>query len=643
VLTIRYLLLALSLCLPSFAFAEDQPNENNVRQVWQILDYLSVDYAGAVKDGEILEASEYAEMQEFSTTARAKIAALPSHEQQSALLGEADALIAHIAARDTPAVVASSARGLAAHMLTVYPVKSQPPATIDLARAKTLYQENCMVCHGPTGRGDGPAAAQLAVPPIAFADATRAAQRSMFALQQIITQGIEGTPMISFRALPEADRWALAFYVGQFSYSQADRDAGEALWKKQPDFMNAVPDINALANLTELDLANRIGNDNSKPVLAYLRARPEALIQNTGNNLSLARQRLENSLTAYRAGNHEQARDLALSAYLDGVEPLEPTIATRDGEIRTQIETAMGLYRTLLTEGAPEAELAAQVQAINVIFDKGDELLSLSEADATTSFTGSLTILLREGLEALLMVVAMLAFLEKTARSEQTRYVHAGWLGALAAGVVTWLVATYFIGISGASRELTEGISSLFAAIVLLGVGMWMHRKSVAGRWHEYFNAKLSSTSQKRSTLALFSLSFIAVYREVFETILFYAALWQDGNHMAIVAGLGVGVAILLAVAVWMLRFSKRLPISQFFSVSSLLVAVLAVILIGKGIAGLQEAGILNIHSLPIPRLSLLGIFPTLESISAQILMLVAAIAGFYLNARPSAKVSKRE
>jgi len=636
-------LLALSLCLSSFAMANDQPNENDVRQVWQILDYLSVDYAGAVKDGEIVAASEYAEMQEFSKTARAKIAALSSHEQQPALLAEADALIAHIAARDTPAVVASSARGLAAHILTVYPVKSQPPATIDLARAKTLYQENCMVCHGANGHGDGPAAAQLETPPIAFANATRAAQRSTFALQQIITQGIEGTPMVSFRALPETDRWALAFYVGQFSYSQADRDAGEAVWKKQPDLTNAVPDINALANITELDLANRIGGDNGKPVLAYLRAHPEVLIQKTGNNLSLARQRLEKSLNAYRAGNHEQARDLALSAYLDGVEPLEPTIATRDGEIRTQIETAMGRYRTLITEGAPETELADQAQAINAIFDKGDELLSLSEADATTSFTGSLTILLREGLEALLMVVAMLAFLEKTARAEQTRYVHAGWLGALAAGVVTWLVATYFIGVSGASRELTEGISSLFAAIVLLGVGMWMHRKSVAGRWQEYFNAKLSNTTQKRSTLALFSLSFIAVYREVFETILFYAALWQDGNHIAIVAGLGVGLVILLIIAVWMLRFSKRLPISQFFSVSSVLVAVLAVILIGKGIAGLQEAGILNIHSLPIPRLSVLGIFPTLESIAAQIIIALAAIVGYYFNTRTSANVPERE
>lgn len=632
---VLFLLSALLIVPPAWAA------ESDVRQIWQILDYLSVDYAGAVKDGEILKASEFAEMQEFAQTARTKITALEPHEQQPALVHAADELIAHIGARDAPAQVASLARSLAAALLVSYPVRSAPPSVINLERAKALYQENCAACHGLTGHGDGPAAAQLETPPIAFANATRAAQRSPFALQQIISQGIEGTPMVSFSALPESDRWALAFYIGQFAYTQLDRDAGAKIWRGNDSLHNLIPDINALAGLTETDLTNQLGADKAKPIIAYLRSNVEALHDGSGHTLALARQRLNESLSAYRAGNAKQASDLALSAYLDGVEPIEPTIATRDGDIRVRIETAMSAYRTLLTQHASDAELVAQLNVVNDVFDAADKLLAVSETNATAAFMGSLTILLREGLEALLMVVAMLAFLGKTTRQDQVPYVHAGWISALVVGGITWAIATYLIGISGASRELTEGFSSTFAAIVLLSVGMWMHRKSVAGRWQEYFNTKLSGSLNKRSAYLLFSLSFIAVYREVFETILFYAALWQEGNHVAILIGLGVGVLLLLLVAVWMLRYSKKLPIGQFLSVSSILVAVLAVVLIGKGIAGFQEAGIINIHSLPIPRLSLLGVFPTLESVVGQLVIAILAFAGYYLNTQPEKKTLK--
>jgi high-affinity iron transporter len=140
-------------------------------------------------------------------------------------------------------------------------------------------------------------------------------------------------------------------------------------------------------------------------------------------------------------------------------------------------------------------------------------VLADSGADWTAAFLGSLTILLREGLEALLVVVAMIAFLRKAERPDVLGYVHAGWVTARLAGAATWGAATYLVTISGANREVTEGLSSLFAAAVLVSVGVWMHQKSVAGQWQTYLRERMSAALNRKSALFMFGLAFIAVSR----------------------------------------------------------------------------------------------------------------------------------
>ena len=128
----------------------------------------------------------------------------------------------------------------------------------------------------------------------------------------------------------------------------------------------------------------------------------------------------------------------------------------------------------------------------------------------------------------------------------------------------------------------------------------------------------------------LFGLAFLVVYREAFETILFYAALWNEGNGGTILAGALAAVLVLGVIAYAMLRLSRTLPITQFFKWSAALIAVLAVVLIGKGIGALQEAGMVPITPLPgVPRVALLGIFPTAEAVAAQLLMIAALTVGF--------------
>lgn len=354
----------------------------------------------------------------------------------------------------------------------------------------------------------------------------------------------------------------------------------------------------------------------------------------------MARLKLAESVATLRGGDRPGAMKLALSAYLDGFEPVEPALATRDRPLFERIEGAMVSYRAMVANRTLE-EVEAGEKRLQALLTEADSVLAVSDSDGPAAFVGSLTILLREGLEALLVVVAMIAFLKKADRRDMAVYVHAGWIAALAAGGATWAVATYLVSVSGVSRELTEGFSSLFAAVVLLGVGMCMHQKSVAGRWQIYLKEKLSSALNKRTAWFLFSLAFVAVYREVFETVLFYTALWTEGNGWPLLAGLGAGVALLALIAVVLLRTSARLPIGQFFAASSVLVAVLATILAGKGIAGLQEAGLWHASPIAIPRIDLLGIYPSWQTVLAQLAVLLMAVVAFGVNVRSARRVGR--
>jgi len=601
---------------------------DDVRTTWRLIDYMAVDYAAAVRDGEVTSEFEYAEMQEFAQTIRERIAALPADPDPSSLLAEADALVRLVDAKAPVATVRETARGLGRALLALHPVPTAPQALPDLARGEALYQQMCSSCHGAGGHGDGPAAQGMEPPPIDFTDVERASERSVFALYQVTRQGLDGTPMVGFADLPDSDLWALAFHVSTLAFPEGAVEAGKRRWESDPALRAALPDLDALVQVTAAGLSERLGPEAAREVLAYLRRNPEAVQSADAGRLDLARTQLEASVSAYRAGDRDEARRLALSAYLDGFEPLEPLLATH-GDLLGRVEGAMNAYRAALARAAPAEEVSARAVDVSRLFAEVDAVLDQPDGDFASALLGAATILLREGLEAMLLVVAMIAFLRKAGRVDVMPYIHAGWTGALAAGVLTWVVATRLIFIGGASRELTEGIGSALAAVVLVSVGLWMHHKSFAGRWQQYIREKLSKALTKRSAWALAMLAFVVVYREVFETILFYAALWREAGGRPVLGGLLAGSALLAVIGWSMLRASRRLPIGAFFTWSSVLIAVLAFVLAGKGVAGLQEAGVLSVTPLDGPRIVWLGIFPTLEGLVVQALVLLALAAGF--------------
>lgn len=619
-------------CLLIAATAPADAATASVQTTWRLLDYIAVDYPEAVQDGRIVNPGEYEEMREFSATVATRLRELPAHVARDELIAESGRLRDAIEARRPPAEIAALARGLGDRLIAAYPVPLAPAAAPDLALGARLFTRDCAACHGPNGDAAVPMAATLDPPPIDFTDRARARERSLFALYQVIGQGLEGTAMTSFAHLPPDARWALAFQTGRYAYPDALAAEGRRLWGNDAGLRARIPDLETLVRLTPAALADDIGEDRATAVMAYLRADPAAVTApaaGTGQ-LGQARALLRQSVEAYQGGDRARARELALAAYLDGFEPVEALLGARDAALVGRIEQAMGALRAAIGRDAPASEVEARADAVRALFDEAEAAIAPENASAAATFLGAFTILLREGLEALLIVVAMITFLIRAERRDRLPFVHAGWIAALVAGLATWWAASRFITISGAGRELTEGFGALLAAAILVSVGIWMHGKAQAGAWQAYVRDRLGRALGRGSAIFLFGLAFLVVYREAFETILFFIALGAQGQNGALIGGVAAAIAVLALIAWAMLRLGKRLPIATFFAFSAILIAVLAIVLAGKGMAALQEAGLVGVTLVPgVPRIDLIGLSPTLETLAAQLVTIALLAIGF--------------
>ncbi|MET1085043.1 MAG: cytochrome c/FTR1 family iron permease [Burkholderiales bacterium] len=630
------LVLACTLIAP--ATAQQAPNNDAAQTIVHLLDYVGVDYPEFVKDGKVVDESEYAEQLEFSGQVIVHLGTLPENPAKARLSERAATLKSRIEVKAPGAEVAKLAGELRWDVIEAYRLAVAPKRAPDLARAEKLYAADCAVCHGARGMGDGPAAPGMDPAPANFHDAARMASRSVYGLYSTIGLGVTGTPMVSFKQLPENDRWALAFYVSTLGTDADMLGKGKTL-RDAEERKPAFPNLRELATLTDNDVKAKYG-DGAAATFAWLRANPSAVDAGKESPLAFTERLLEESLAAYRAGDAAKAQQLAVTGYLEGFELVEASLDTVDRDLRQAVETQMILYRNLLRTGAPVAEVEEQVERIRRLLDATGEKLEGHGITPMTAAVSAFFIIVREGLEALLVVAAIVAFLTKAGRREALPFIHAGWIGALALGGVTWFVASYVISISGAGRELTEGITALFAAAILVYVGFWLHGKAYADRWRGFINTHLKDALAKGTLWALAGVSFLAVYREAFETVLFYQALWQQTGADArgsVVAGFVIGSITLGAVGWIVFRLGMRLPIGPFFAASSWLLAVLAVIFVGHGVKALQEAG--AIAATPVGSFTAqpLGIYPTTQTLVAQAVLLVILVVGFaygYITAR---------
>ncbi len=620
----KYLISLLLLVLSSVASA----SVDNTRFL-QLVDYIGVDYPGAVQNGKIISQEEYTEMQEFSATVVEQARQLDSSEPSAGLTALAVKLQGLVKNHAEPAAVVSITASLRQAVLEHFSIEASPRKIPDLDRARTLFSNNCASCHGIGGAGDGPLASKLEPAPTDFLDVARYRERTLFGLYSTISLGVEGTAMQAYAStLNESDRWSLAFYTGQLAASA--RQDETAVTNLAETRNKDLSDIKVITTITPAEAETRFGEDGLA-LMSYLRRHPAKLFENR-SPLDIARNLTESSKQSYLDGDNKLAYQQALSAYLDGFELAEQQVASVDNELMKSIESAMIAYRELIKHSASADTISKQAVLVTGLLDRASEAIQSKSLSTGAAFSSAVIILVREGLEALLVVAALAAFLIKTERRDGLVYLHIGWAAALLLGVATWAASQYLFDFSGTSREITEGIAALVAMIVLFYVGFWLHSKTAAAQWKRFIEDSVNKALNSGTMWAIAGLSFIAVYREVFETILFYQAMWlqAEGNAQAsLLAGIATGSAVLFILAWLILRYSARLPLRQFFSYTSIFMFALAIVFAGKAVAALQEAGTIAFNPVNLPSIDILGIYPNIQGLTLQAILLI--LAGFIL------------
>ncbi|HBY85463.1 MAG TPA: iron permease [Colwellia sp.] len=603
--------------LPSFSTQNNEVFQ--LRQLAQLVEYIGVDYITAVQNGQVINEDEYQEMLEFSAAIVKKTSMQFGSEAKSPIYEQSIALEQAIKNKSSVSQVRQLSADIRGQLLAVLPELLLPTRLLSKQSTQTLYQENCSNCHGVLGKGDGELAQNLSPEPTNFSDKDRAMNRSILGLFDAISNGLDDTAMPAFTQLKEQQRWSLAFYIGGLAFKTANnRD-------KLPKELS----LQDWINFSPSQLVDSDENVDINFIETY-RSAPKLLFDEQQSPINITKSQLNTALKAYYKNDYEKANTLAVSAYLDGFELIENSLDARDEVLRKRIEANLINLRQVISIAGEEDNLIQLSEELFKQLDKAEQLLTGAALSSGALFTASLVILLREGLEALLVIIALMTVLVRTQRKDALKFVHFGWLGALVAGVATWAAAQSLISISGASREVMEGVAAMIAAIMLLYVGIWMHSKTNAQQWQAYIQKHINSQLQTGTLWGLATLSFIAVYREVFETVLFYQSLLTQAapaQFSVVLGGFIIGCGLLTIVAWGLLKYSIKLPIARFFSTTTYLLLALAFILMGKAISALQEAAIVTISPLPIHiEISWVGIGSTWQGLLAQI-----AVIGFFI------------
>lgn len=616
------------LATTSAAFAQDQ-----ARRLVALLDYLGGDYQNAVQNGKIVNKDEYAEMQEFSKRIIELIGQLKAIEKTDKAQIEPmlKSLVGEVEKKGDEKTVAKLANDAKERLIATYKIVPHPRQLPALADGRTIFIENCVQCHGPVGKGDGPGRESMnpKTPlPANLTDPEFMAGLSPFKAYNTVSFGIENTAMASFAALSDEQRWQVAFYALALRFPAETSAAGEA-WLKGKSLPPDLVNVATLATTSDGELSAKIKklfpNGPNGAILAYLRR--GLLEKKSADPLLIARTLIGEAATLYSGGENEKAYQKAIEAYLDGFEMAEPALFAKDGSLGRSLENQFTQFRNSIRQRVPVEEIQKQRREIDLKLDQAG--LTLASGDENLSgfyaFLNSALIILREGLEATLILAAIIAMLKVMGAATAIRYIHLGWVLALIAGAVTWLAAQTVLTFSGQHRESMEGFISIFAAAALFYVGYWLHTRTEAKRWHAFIQDKVQTVLSNKNIFGLVGISFFAVYREAFEVVLFYQALWlqNEHSHNAIVGGFGAGVAALVGATYAILKLGLRLPLKYFFGVTGTLLYIMAFIFAGTGVNQLQAAGWLPATPVNFPPpLPLLGIYPTIESLAAQGILL---------------------
>ncbi|HYS11411.1 MAG TPA: FTR1 family protein [Myxococcales bacterium] len=590
-----------------------------LRRVVALLDYVSGDYARAVGEhGEILSEAEYTEQIGFVQDAARELRADVGGRGED-LAKRLDALGRRVEERAPPLEVAQTARDVRDEIVQRFGVVLVPQRAPDPRHGAEVYAQACAACHGADGHPN-PALDLPTKPPDFKTEAGQLTPQRIFSAS---TYGVPKTAMPAFdTGLTDEQRWDVAFHVLSLAHAAPSPRGAElaraALLPTRYADLAVLSDENLRSRLS----AARLSPADQEEALAAVRSGPFAEDSNpNARGLAEARTAVQRAIVQARKGERDRARRGLISAYLDHFEPHEAALRTRDPELVQEVESAFLALRASID--GRDAQLDSHAARLDSLLEKAD---SRGPGGGLVAFVAALVIALREGVEAALLVAAMLALLRKAGRERDAHAVHAGWITAIVAGMATWWGSgMLLVRLSGADRELTEGVLQLVTAALLLYASHWLLASLSAKRLVSFLSAK---TMAAGSAAVILGLTFVAVYREMFETVLFFRGLLLEtpGYGASVAAGAGVGLCALFALVAAFQRLGRRLKPRPLLVTCGVLLCALAVLMVGHGVRSLQVLGAVPLTVWGAFQVPALGLYATREGLCAQAFVLLALI-----------------
>jgi len=356
------------------------------------------------------------------------------------------------------------------------------------------------------------------------------------------------------------------------------------------------------------------------------------------NDIDSIRLKLDEVISIYNQNDTSQALATARSAYLDSYENIEIPLRPIDPDFTLEMEIKFAELRNLISSNAPPDEIVSKIAELKSGLDESERFVSgIGVVAPAIAFSSSFSIIFREGLEAALILGAILTYLEASRNEKFKKHVYAGIVLALVLTAVTWVVAQFIIEISGVQRALIEAIAGLSAVAVLFWVSFWVLNKIETKKWIEFVKAKVWQATTTGSFMVFILLSFFTVYREGFETVLFYEALFSFAKYMElyVLAGLISGLAVIIAVVFLIRKLGRKLPLRVLFGLTMAVGAFMSITFLGNAVREFQELGWISttpIYNI-VPRLdinvaTMTGIHPTVETVVAQVILLAIYLGG---------------
>ena len=406
------------------------------------------------------------------------------------------------------------------------------------------------------------------------------------------------------------------------------------------DFKNKLNEIKKIA----YDVIAKLPADTAKLAKVDMSSADVSAEEETGADFTQVVKNINDKVQAaialYKGGNAAKAMSDVQDLYFDEFEGsgMENKVGAIDVNLKTAIEGTFGHLVALMKSGADEAALQESAKKMSSQLAAALEKTN-SSSSPWTLFIWALTIILREGFEALIIVAAVVAYLVKTGNAKQMGKVVYSSVGmaVILSFVMAWLMNVMFGQAAGQKRELMEGITMLVAVGLLFYVGFWLLSNAGAKKWNDYIKSHVSESLSNNSSMALWWTVFLAVFREGAETVLFYQALIFDAKDSAgysmIAAGFVSGLIVLLTVYFLFKIFAIKIPIKPFFLFTSAIIFYMSIVFVGKGVGELVEGKIfvptlINGLSFPDWMRDWLGLMPYYESLVPQIIMVIALIVG---------------